>query len=98
MFRRLPDTDQSLVSLTIDGDACVGRRGDSVAALLLEAGRAACRNSAVSGEPRGPYCMMGVCFECLVEIDGVANRQACLVPIAEGMKVETGAGRRKVTP
>lgn len=100
MFRRLPDAGQGQgkVSLTIDGRACSGRAGDSVAALLLETGHAACRRSAVSGEPRGPYCMMGVCFECLVEIDGVANRQACLVPIAEGMKVETGAGRRKVMP
>ncbi|MGB3389526.1 MAG: (2Fe-2S)-binding protein [Pseudaminobacter sp.] len=98
MFRRLPDARSGLVSLTIDGAACVGRRGDSVAALLLETGHAACRKSSVSGEPRGPYCMMGVCFECLVEIDGVANRQACLVQIAEGMKVTTGTGLREVMP
>ena len=98
MFRRLPEADQLLVSLTIDGMTHVGRHGDSVAALLLEAGHLACRRSPVSGEPRGPYCMMGVCFECLVDVDGIANRQACLVPIAEGMKVETGEGRRKVLP
>lgn len=98
MFRRLPDAGDGLVSLTIDGTVCVGRQGDSVAALLLETGHAACRKSAVSGEPCGPYCMMGVCFECLVEIDGVANRQACLVQIADGMNVTTGSERRKVTP
>lgn len=97
MFRRLPETGGSAVSLTIDGAACVGRMGDSVAALLLETGHAACRRSAVSAEPRGPYCMMGVCFECLVQIDGVANRQACLVQIAEGMDVRTAAERGRVT-
>jgi predicted molibdopterin-dependent oxidoreductase YjgC len=98
MFRRLPDTSGDPVSLTIDGAACVGRSGDSVAALLLETGHAACRKSAVSGELRGPYCMMGVCFECLVEIDGIANRQACLMQIADGMDVRTGTERRRMTP
>jgi predicted molibdopterin-dependent oxidoreductase YjgC len=98
MFRRLPETVGGPVSLSIDGAACIGHTGDSVAALLLETGHAACRKSAVSGEPRGPYCMMGVCFECLVEIDGVANRQACMVQIAEGMEVRTRTERRMVTP
>lgn len=98
MFRRLTEADGALVSLTINGVTCDGRAGDSVAALLLENGYAACRTSAVSGKPRGPYCMMGVCFECLVEIDGVANRQACMLQIAEGMDVKTGTGRRRVTP
>lgn len=98
MFRRLPDAAGEPLSVTIDGNPVVGRAGDSVAALLLATGHVACRRSAVSGEPRGPYCMMGVCFECLVEIDGVANRQACLVPIAEGMDVRTGDGRRMVMP
>ena len=48
------------------------------------------RSSAVSGEPRAPYCMMGVCFECLVEIDGLANRQACMVRVRPGMQVMQG--------
>ena len=87
--------DSARVSLTIDGAACVGRRGDSVAALLLETGHAACRKSSVSGEPRGPYCMMGVCFECLVTIDGVGNRQGCLVRVRDGMAVETQKGGRE---
>ena len=39
------------------------------------------RATAVSGAPRLPYCMMGVCFDCLVTIDGVGNRQGCLVPV-----------------
>jgi predicted molibdopterin-dependent oxidoreductase YjgC len=42
--------------------------------------------------------MMGVCFECLVTIDGVANRQGCLVPVAPGMRIETRRGKREVGP
>jgi D-hydroxyproline dehydrogenase subunit gamma len=50
----------------------------------------------VSGARRAPYCMMGVCFECLVTIDGVGNRQACLIPARAGMRVETQTGARAI--
>ena len=98
MFKRLADAQAPTVNLTVDGNAIEARAGDTVAAALLAAGLRSSRLSAVSRSPRAPYCMMGVCFECLVEIDGVANRQACLVQIAEGMKVTTGTGRREVMP
>ena len=48
----------------------------------------------MSGAPRAPYCMMGVCFDCLMTIDGVASRQACLVPVREGMRIERQRGAR----
>jgi hypothetical protein len=66
----------------------------SVAAALLAAGALRFRSTPVSGAPRAPYCMMGVCFECLLEIDGVANRQACLVTIQPGMKIRSQEGAR----
>ena len=53
--------------------------GRSVAAALLAAGVQRFRATPVSGAPRAPYCMMGACFECLVEIDGMPSRQSCLV-------------------
>lgn len=96
MFRRLPDLGGAALRFTIDGRPATGRAGDTVAAALLAAGAAACRTTPVSGAPRAPYCMMGVCFECLVVIDGVGNRQGCLVPLTEGMQIETQAGRRAV--
>lgn len=68
--------------------------GITVAAALLLAGVQRFRASAVSGAPRAPYCMMGVCFECLVEIDGQPSRQACLVAVREGMQVQTQDGVR----
>ncbi|MBZ6076787.1 (2Fe-2S)-binding protein [Microvirga puerhi] len=92
MFRRAPDRMRDQVTFTFDGNPIVAAAGDSVAAALLAAGIQACRTTPVSGAPRGPYCMMGVCFECLVRIDGVGNRQGCLVPVREGMKVETQKG------
>lgn len=88
MFRRNDRARSSeVVSFTFEGRTIEARAGDSVAAALLAAGMAAFRDSPVSGTPRGPYCMMGVCFECLVEIDGQPNRQACMVPVAPGMVV-----------
>jgi predicted molibdopterin-dependent oxidoreductase YjgC len=92
MFRRAPDRLGKQVTFTFDGAPVLACEGDSVAAALLAAGIRACRTTPVSGAPRGPYCMMGVCFECLVRIDGVGNRQGCLVPVREGMKVETQKG------
>jgi predicted molibdopterin-dependent oxidoreductase YjgC len=50
----------------------------------------------VSGEPRAPYCMMGVCFECLVEVDGVPNVQACMTSVREGMTVRRQHGARQI--
>ncbi|WP_298370849.1 (2Fe-2S)-binding protein [Azospirillum sp.] len=96
MFRRLPDIAGDRVSFTIDGRPAEARSGDSVAAALLANGIAACRNTPVSGAPRGPYCMMGVCFDCLVTIDGTGNRQGCQVRVTPGMAVETQDGKREV--
>ena len=96
MFRQLPDRAAGTVTVTIDGKPATARAGDSVAAALLAAGVLACRTTPVDGAPRGPYCLMGVCFDCLVMIDGVGNRQGCLVPVRDGMKVETQQGRREV--
>ncbi len=94
MFKRRPATAPDPVRFTLDGQPLTGSRGDSVAAALLAAGCRAFRATPVSGAARAPFCMMGACFDCLVEIDGVGNRQACLVPLREGMAVRTGKGRR----
>jgi predicted molibdopterin-dependent oxidoreductase YjgC len=89
MFARLPDDTASTVTIFVDGTKVTARAGDSVAAALLAAGLRAFRSTAVSGAPRGPFCMMGACFDCMVTVDGQRNVQACLVRVADGMKVET---------
>ena len=94
MFKRLAESGAS-VALTIDGRTVQARSGDTVAAALLAAGIERCRITPVTGAPRAPYCLMGVCFDCLVTIDGVGSRQACLVPVRDGMTVETQQGKRE---
>ena len=94
MFRRLPESDAAAVAITIDGEPFAARAGDTVASALFAAGRLACRATPVSGTPRGPYCMMGVCFDCLVVVDGRANQQGCMLPVIDGMRIETQDGAR----
>ncbi len=95
MFRKLIEP-QETVAFTFDGMSIRAARGDSVAAALLTAGVGAFRHNVAGGEPRAPYCMMGVCFDCLVTIDGTANRQSCQVEVAEGMVVQSQLGPRVV--
>jgi NADPH-dependent 2,4-dienoyl-CoA reductase/sulfur reductase-like enzyme len=68
--------------------ACVA--GDSVAAALIDAGDNVFRKTR-AGEPRGVFCGMGVCHECVVTIDGVPGQRACVTPVRDGMTVELDA-------
>ncbi|MEJ0017740.1 MAG: (2Fe-2S)-binding protein [Acetobacteraceae bacterium] len=95
MFRRL-DATGTTVRFSFEGRDIEAREGDTVAAALLAWDATALRLSPVSGAPRMPYCMMGVCFECLIEIDGIGNRQACLTTVAPGMRVRRQRGARGV--
>ncbi|MDB5810824.1 MAG: sarcosine oxidase subunit alpha [Betaproteobacteria bacterium] len=92
MFRTLPDAGSATVNVVINGAAFSAPAGCTAAAALLLAGAAYTRTTPVSGSPRAPYCMMGVCFECLVEIDGVPNQQGCVVPVADGMRINAQHG------
>jgi predicted molibdopterin-dependent oxidoreductase YjgC len=75
------------VNVTFDGELQTVPAGISVAAALLGHDDGHFCRSAADKEKRAPYCLMGICFECLVEIDGLKNRQACLEPVYEGMSV-----------
>jgi predicted molibdopterin-dependent oxidoreductase YjgC len=98
MYARLPDMPRDAVAVTIDGTPFAARAGDTVAAALLASGRLATRTTPISGAPRGPFCMMGVCFDCLVTVDDVPNQQACLVAIAPGMRIRTQHGKVALAP
>ncbi len=82
----------------VGGEPVLVPEGASAAAAVLLAGLPAIRTTPVSGAPRLPYCMIGICFDCLAEIDGVANRQSCLVPVAQGMRIEPQRGPRAARP
>jgi predicted molibdopterin-dependent oxidoreductase YjgC len=92
MFRRLSETAGAQIPFTFDGRPLSGRHGDTVAAALIGANVAVCRLTSISSTSRGPFCLMGVCFDCLVSIDGATNRQGCLVPLEAGMRIETQVG------
>ena len=95
MFKELGETTVVTVAVIIDGRSLrVPAALTAAAAVLLHGGIS--RTTPVSGSPRAPYCMMGVCFDCLMEIDGAPNRQACLVPVAEGMRINRQHGARKI--
>ncbi|MDL2267146.1 (2Fe-2S)-binding protein [Desulfovibrio sp. OttesenSCG-928-G15] len=84
--------NDSFVTLTIDGQSVTVPAGISVAAAILGTDRHQCfctntPDAPRNAEPRAPYCLMGVCFDCRAEIDGQPDRQSCLVPVAEGMTV-----------
>lgn len=95
MFQRIGKSDGG-VAISVDGATVTARAGDTVAAALLAAGLTPTRTTPVSGAPRAPYCMMGVCFDCLVTIDGIGNRQACMVRVSEGMRIELQRGKREL--
>jgi predicted molibdopterin-dependent oxidoreductase YjgC len=92
-FTRLPDARPEL-RFSFEGRSLSARQGDTLAAALLAAGVGHFRATPVSASPRAPWCMMGVCFDCLVEIDGVASRQACMIAVAEGMRVRRQHGAK----
>ena len=96
MFKRSDDDARAPVEIFVDGVSVRARAGDTVSAALLASGLDARRATAVSGAPRLPYCMMGVCFDCLVTVDSVGNRQGCLVPVSPGMKIEVQKGKREI--
>ncbi|WP_321340295.1 (2Fe-2S)-binding protein [Breoghania sp.] len=93
--RRIEE-DAPTVTFTFEGQTIEAKKGDSVAAALTAAGVLDLRSSVVSGESRGIFCMMGACFECLMNIDGQPNRQACMTEVSEGLVVLRQQGSREV--
>lgn len=89
MFERIEPG--GALQVDFEGRPIAARAGDSVAAALLAAGVLDFHANAVSGLPRAPYCMMGVCFDCVLEIDGIGGRQACLTPVVDGMRIRREA-------
>jgi len=92
MFRLVEDSGSDTVTLRIEGREYAVPAGISVAAAVLLCGVDKARNTPVTNSPRLPYCMMGICFDCLMSIDGVPNQQACQVEVAENMTIEYQQG------
>lgn len=94
MFKRERSQDQETVRVVVDGEPRKLLAGVSVAAALLADGQIVSRISPSSGKPCAPHCLMGVCFECLMEIDGV-QKQSCAIEIKEGMEIKRNLSQRE---
>jgi predicted molibdopterin-dependent oxidoreductase YjgC len=85
------------VTLTIDGRPVTAYLGETIAAVLFAEGSAQTRTT-VGGSPRGVFCGMGSCFDCLVVVDGVPNTRACMTWVREGMRVSRQDGLAAAAP
>ena len=88
MFRSINNTQNESITIYFDGKALTVPKDRNVATALLEAGISNFRKTTLNNENRGPYCMMGVCFDCLINIDGMDNQQACMIKVIDGMKIK----------
>lgn len=77
------------IQFSFNGQPITARPGQSIAAALLAAGQATLRETSRQAAPRGLFCGMGVCFDCLVTIDGRGNQQSCLIKATDGLQVTT---------
>lgn len=77
------------VTITVDGEPLQAYAGETIAGALLAAGRKAWRRT-LHSQPRGMFCGIGLCFDCLVTVNGTPNVRACVTPVAAGMVVDTG--------
>lgn len=80
------------ITIEIDGDTVEAYVGETLAAAMLATGRRVFRMSPRTGSPRGVYCGMGVCYECLMVVDGRLNVRACVTAVREGMRAQTQHG------
>ena len=92
MFKRLDSNPENCVTITIDGMPFEAAAGETVAAAVLLSGMVYTRTTPVSATPRAPLCLMGVCYECLMIIDGQPNRRACQEYVVDGMRIERQHG------
>ncbi len=84
--------DQALagiVEITVDGRELLAREGETIAAALLAAGIRVNRYTQKRHEPRGLFCAIGQCTDCVMVVNGVPNIRTCVTPVAPGMKIET---------
>lgn len=84
--------ERKLVSFTYDGKTLEGYEGEPIAAALRVAGVMAHRYTAKKHEPRGVFCAIGRCTDCVMVVNGKPNVRTCITPLEEGMKVETQYG------
>jgi len=87
MFRLRTDGGPASIAVVVDGTLVYVAPGASAAAAVLAAGLPGIRETPATGAERAPYCMMGVCYDCLAEIDGIPNQPSCMIEVRAGMQI-----------
>ncbi len=80
------------MTIFVNGCKTVAYRGEAVHAALLASGYQVLRKTKKNNEPRGIFCGMGVCYDCLVSINGQPNQRACMRQVEDRMEIEFDAG------
>lgn len=80
------------VTFTLDGEEMQGYAGEPIAAALRAAGVMVHRYTTKNHTPRGLFCAIGRCTDCVMIVDGEPNVRTCVTPLAAGMKVQTQYG------
>jgi len=97
MFKTInQEVVQETVQITFEGKSLRVRKGKTVMASVMTADLEHTRTTAISHSKRSGYCQMGVCFDCLMEIDGIPNQQACMIEVRDGMVVNRQQGVRGI--
>ncbi|MCK4473443.1 MAG: (2Fe-2S)-binding protein [Anaerolineae bacterium] len=80
------------ITIEVDGQPIAAFEGEPIAAALLAAGYKVFRYTVKKSEPRGVFCAIGRCTDCVMTVDGRPNVRTCITPAVDGMKVQTQAG------
>ena len=80
------------IALVVDGTKITAYEGEMIATALVAAGYKAFRYTSKKGEPRGVFCAIGRCTDCVMEVNGRPNVRTCVTPVEEGMRVNTQKG------
>lgn len=81
-----------LVEIEVDGEKIQAFEGETIASALIANGRSLFRYTEKNHEPRGVFCAIGRCTDCLMIVDGIPNVRTCITPVKRGMKIETQRG------
>ena len=81
-----------MITFQLNGQLQTAAEGQSVAAVLLTIQERVTRHTRITGKPRGIFCGIGSCFDCLLIIDGLSNQRSCVIEIKEGMVLEVQNG------
>ncbi len=81
-----------MITFTFNGEELSAHLGQSVAAALIANQERITRLTRFDKKPRGLFCGIGVCFDCLITIDGERNLRSCITPLRQGMVIEVQDG------